>query len=206
MKEFRGCSENRGKAEVLNILFCSVSTNEDTSDICQVCKAQTKQIANYQTLLQSQPKKLNPSKACGPDNIPPSILKQCTSELSIPIAILINKSLQDGALPPNWKVQISHRFLRKENKTSPGNHCPVSLTSVVCQVMVSVLCDYFIEQFKANKLFSDCQYGFMNGRSCSTNLLSVLDLWTMALEEGQSIDTLYLDFAKAFDTVPHGRL
>ena len=37
-------------------------------------------------------------------------------------------------------------------------------------------------------------------------LLAVLDSRTLALDEGGNIDTIYLDFAKAFETVPHKRL
>ena len=39
--------------------------------------------------------------------------------------------------------------------------------------------------------------------ACSTQLLTVLDDWTSALEDGDNLDALYMDFAKAFDTVPH---
>ena len=46
----------------------------------------------------------------------------------------------------------------------------------------------------------------MPGRSRITQLLEVMDLWTEALEEGVAIDAVYLDFAKAFDTVPHARM
>ena len=57
-----------------------------------------------------------------------------------------------------------------------------------------------------NNLLSDCQHGFINGRSCSTNLLAVLDAWTDAIDKGVPVDAIYLDFAKAFDTIPHQRL
>ena len=63
-----------------------------------------------------------------------------------------------------------------------------------------------IDHLSNNKLISESQHRFISGRSCSTNLLAVLDAWTEAIEEGKSIDTIYLDFAKAFDTVPHERL
>lgn len=38
---------------------------------------------------------------------------------------------------------------------------------------------------------------------CSKN---VLDMWTDTLDDGGCVNMVYLDFAKAFDTVPHGRL
>ena len=50
------------------------------------------------------------------------------------------------------------------------------------------------------------QHGFRKGRSCLTNLLSFLDRVTEELDDGGSVDVIYLDFAKAFDKVPHQRL
>ena len=57
-----------------------------------------------------------------------------------------------------------------------------------------------------NQLFTDNQHGFLNGRSCTTNLLAVLDAWSEALEIGVAVDAVYLDFSKAFNIVPHHRL
>ena len=63
-----------------------------------------------------------------------------------------------------------------------------------------------IEHLETNNLLSPYQDGFMSGRSRSTQLLEVLDIWTQIVEGGDNIDANYLDFAKAFDTVPHRRL
>jgi len=57
-----------------------------------------------------------------------------------------------------------------------------------------------------NKIFSDAQYRFRSGRSCSIQLLEILDNWTESLDKGVPIDVIYLDFAKAFDRVSHGHL
>ena len=57
-----------------------------------------------------------------------------------------------------------------------------------------------------NNLFSNCQYGFRN-KSCTLQLLDVLDDWSRYYDENKQIDTMYLDIKKkAFDTIPHGRL
>ena len=53
---------------------------------------------------------------------------------------------------------------------------------------------------------SDCQHGFIPGRSCTTQLLEVLDKQTDILDSGGALDVICLDFAKAFDSVPHRRL
>jgi hypothetical protein len=43
-------------------------------------------------------------------------------------------------------------------------------------------------------------------RSCTTNLFSNLNEWTCLLDEREPVDAVYLDFAMAFDNVPHERL
>jgi len=38
------------------------------------------------------------------------------------------------------------------------------------------------------------------------NLLKAFENWTEFLDEGHGVDVIYLDYRKAFDTVPHKRL
>ena len=46
----------------------------------------------------------------------------------------------------------------------------------------------------------------MSGKSCTTQLLELPDIWSRALEEGDSVDVIYRDFEKAFDIIPHRRV
>ena len=50
------------------------------------------------------------------------------------------------------------------------------------------------------------QHGFTSGRSCLSKLLETFENWTKALDEGYGLDVAYLDYRKAFDSVPHRRL
>ena len=60
--------------------------------------------------------------------------------------------------------------------------------------------------WRGRGLLNISQHGFRKGRSCLTNLLSFLEEVTERLDATNSIDVVYLDFAKAFDKVPHKRL
>ena len=66
--------------------------------------------------------------------------------------------------------------------------------------------DYIVNHMIRNKLFSTQQFGFIKGRSTVLQLLNVIDSRTKALDRGESTDVVYLDFMKAFNTVPHKRL
>jgi ribonucleases P/MRP protein subunit RPP40 len=63
-----------------------------------------------------------------------------------------------------------------------------------------------IEYMESQNSMSREQHGFTVGRSCLTNLLESMEDWTQALDEGYGIDVVFLDYQKAFDTVPHRRL
>ena len=75
----------------------------------------------------------------------------------------------------------------------------------------SVIRDAVVRHLEDNGLLQDSQHGFRKGRSCLTNLLTFMDKVTGNLDSGVvcsgvPVDTVFLDFAKAFDKVPHRRL
>ena len=72
--------------------------------------------------------------------------------------------------------------------------------------MESLIKDCLIKYLLDNRLLNLSQHGFLPNRSCVTNLLSFLEDISLALDSGDSIDVIYLDFSKAFDKVPLGRL
>ena len=86
------------------------------------------------------------------------------------------------------------------------NYRPVSLTAVLSKVLESIIRDHLLEHMTVNGLFADEQHGFVPGRSCTTQLLLAIEDWTEKLENGEPVDVIYLDFRKAFDSVPHQRL
>ena len=72
--------------------------------------------------------------------------------------------------------------------------------------METIVRDQIVSHMMENSLFCDEQHGFVPGRSCMTQLLITIELWTELLDTGAPLDVIYLDFKKAFDSVPHKRL
>jgi len=91
-------------------------------------------------------------------------------------------------------------------KEDPGNHSPVSLTLVPGKVMERCILSAITWNTQDSQVTRPSQYGFMKGRFCVTNLISLHDKVTSLVDEGKAVDVVYLDFSKVFDTVSHSIL
>ena len=80
------------------------------------------------------------------------------------------------------------------------------MTSVPCKIMETLIKEKHIHFLEETNTITRSQHGFVKGRSCLTNLLEAFEDWTAALDEGYGLDIVYLDYRKAFDSVPHKRL
>ena len=152
-------------------------------------------------------KSLNPNKSPGPDSLHPRVLKEVCQSLSTPLYHIFNISLKTGRLPSAWKMaSITAIYKNKGDKNCAGNYRPVSLTSIACKMLESIIRDSTLEFLTNNKLISDKQFGFLGGRSTVLQLLHVMEKWVNVMDQGGLVDVIYCDFRKAFDTVPHIRL
>ena len=87
-----------------------------------------------------------------------------------------------------------------------ANYRPVSLTPISYKIMEAAVRETILTHLKRNSLLSTRQFGFLGGRSTILQLLTFLDKCVDAISRGNVTDVVYLDFQKAFDTVPHKRL
>jgi len=66
--------------------------------------------------------------------------------------------------------------------------------------------DHVIEFLETNVLIRNSQHGFRKSSSCLSNLLLFLDKVLHSVNDGFSVDVVFLDLAKAFDKVPNKKL
>ena len=198
------------KCELFNKIFTSVFTKEDCTSIPQYqldgCHSSLTDITITPAIVFDKLTQLNPNKAPGPEGWPLFCLKECAQELSSPLSFLYNKSLECSVLPKHWKEALITPVHKKGDRSNVSNYRPISLTSPICRILESIIKDNIQDHLMTNNVILPHQHGFTPGRSCSTQLLLAMNDWTKALDDGHSVDILYFDFAKAFDSVPHNRL
>ena len=119
---------------------------------------------------------------------------------------MFNRTIECGVVPSDWKKGVISPIFKKGSKNIAANYRPISLTCVLCKLMESLLRDHVLNHLMVNTLLSKKQHGFISGRSTVTQLLKYLDKCAQSVATGKVVDAIYLDFEKAFDTVPHQRL
>lgn len=149
--------------------------------------------------------KLKHDKSQGPDEIHLMVLLRTAEEVAKPLSILFEASYRQGILPAVWKRANTCPIFKKGSKSDVKNYRPVSFTSVPCQIMESVIKDVMVIYIENNSLITKHQHGFMTAGSCLTDLLETFESRTRIFDAGFGIDVIYLDYRKAFDTVPHSR-
>ena len=114
--------------------------------------------------------------------------------------------MSSGEVPSDWKIANVTPIFKKGSKSKTENYRPVSLTSVPCKLMESIIRDKVVNHLTINHLIKSSQHGFMKHKSVTTNLLEFLEKVTATVDGGNPLDIIYLDFSKAFDKVPRLRL
>ena len=194
----------------MNAFFATTFTDEDTNSIPELQPRQIREALPSISISEDEVyKKLNclsKYKSAGPDGIHPCVLKETAASVSEPLSIIYNATLKEGKIPGAWKDNHVVPIHKKGSKMDVRNYRPISLTSVPCKILESILRDKIVDHLMENDLLCDEQHGFVPGRSCVTQLLTVMEAWSEMLDGGSPIDVVYLDFKKAFDSVPHQRL
>ena len=108
------------------------------------------------------------NKSPGVDGIPPKLLKEIVEQISTPLAKLFNLSLMEWK---EWKEGNITPLFKKRSRNKPENYRPVSLTSVVCKLLETLIRDHMVEFLVKHNLINTSQHGFLKARSCLTNLL-----------------------------------
>ena len=147
---------------------------------------------------------LDDNKSHGPDEIHPRLLKVCCEQIGPSLCALFNHSLDCGRLPTEWKSANITPVYKKGSKELAENYRQISLLSIVSKTLERCVCNNLYHHVSG--LISKDQHGFIRNRSCVTQLLSVFHTIGGNLDRNIQTDILYLDFAKAFDSVNHSIL
>lgn len=197
---------NQEKANIFNDFFASQS-KLDTGDadpgradhgINTLSKIAITRLT-VQEILQS----LDPSKASGPDNISPRVLKQTATSIAPSLARIFNFSLASKKCPDAWKLANVTPLHKKDNRQQVKNYRPISLLSCVGKVFERCVFKEVFNFLHTNKLFTKFQSAYMPNSATTDQLIELYHIILEALEKKKAVRFVFCDISKAFDKVWH---
>ena len=156
-------------AEVLNEYFSSVFTTEDISSLpvpftkFEGSKSEhLGQLFVTPEMIAKKIKTMKDNRPPGVDGIPQKLLTEIVEQIST-LAILFNLSLEEGIVRSEWKEANITPLFKRGSRNKPDNYRPVSLTSVVCKLLETLIRDHIVEFLVINKLISGVPQGSVLG-------------------------------------------
>ena len=149
---------------------------------------------------------LDISKAADIYGISPKLIKLGAHLLCIPPSQIFNKSFELGVFPCKLKVGKVIPIFKSESKFEVTNYRPISLLPIISKVFEKIMYTRIFSCIKKEHILYKQQYGFQKGKSTELAILDLQAKIISSLEKGEIPCSIFLDFAKAFDTVNHSIL
>jgi hypothetical protein len=149
---------------------------------------------------------LNSKTASGIDEISATILKNTKQYILKPLQHIFNVSIETGIFPDKYKIAKIKPIYKKGIRTDPNNYRPISLLSNCSKLLEKCIKKRLVTFLEQTCFFSDNQYGFRAGRSTSDAIYNLTEIICKEIDNNCKVITIFLDLAKAFDTISHNIL
>ena len=143
------------------------------------------------------------NSAAGWDDLAPKQMKIVSQYISRPLTDLCNLSMTKGVFPGELKVANVIPLFKAGNIMSVNNYRPVSMLPVFSKIFEKLMFNRLTEYLKWKNTLCVNQFGFREKHSSYIALITLVDHLSEALEKGDAVIGLFVDFSKAFDTVDH---
>ena len=148
-------------------------------------------------------KEIDVNKSSGINTIPTFILKDCFMAMIPELVNLFNCSIETGIFPDAWAIAKVTPIPKSGNLKLPKNWRPISILPLPGKLLEKC-CHQFIDDHLArNNILSNCQYGFRKNRSTSHAIFELVKYISENVNNRRYVTSLYLDMAKAFDSISH---
>jgi len=143
------------------------------------------------------------NSSAGWDGIKANILKHLKHDIAPVLLFLVNMSLKQGMFPDVLKIATVSPIFKAGSRDNVSNYRPVSVLPVISKIFERVMCNRLVNYLEIFDILYKHQFGFRKGFSTDMAIVSVIDDVLRALEDKDMVLGIYMDLAKAFDTINH---
>ena len=151
-------------------------------------------------------KTINANKSSDIYGISPKLIKLASQSLSPILANIFNSSFEKGVFPQLLKSACVIPIFKGGSRMDVSNYRPVSLLPILSKILEKLMQSRLMTFLTDNKILYEHQFGFQKDKSTSMAVLDMCNKITDSFENKEVACNIFLDFAKAFDTVNHSIL
>jgi hypothetical protein len=146
---------------------------------------------------------LKNSDSKGHDNLSVKTIKSYSTELSKPLAFIFNQSMMYGIVPDDLKIAKIIPIYKCDDKKIISNYRPISVLPVFSKILERLIYNRLLNFIDQQCILSRSQYGFRKNISTAMALVDLIDKISSSIEKNEYTIGIFIDLAKAFDTVNH---
>ena len=165
-------SEDIEKAELFNDHFISVFTedNQNANAFLKLNQVKMTKLSFNEDMVCVDLRKMKASLSIDPDGLCAFFLKKISFSVCRPLSHIFNICYETGILLDAWKKAVVVALHKKGDMSKACNYRPISLCSVVCKLMESIINSHLLLHLESNNLLSANQFGFRKNKSCPLQL------------------------------------
>jgi exonuclease III len=142
------------------------------------------------------------NKAAGKDGIKPEFLKIGKEALAPPLSVVLNMLFLDGTYPPEWSQGVIVPIFKAGDTMDASNYRGITLVPMLDKLYAILLCTRISRWAEENKLRAPSQAGFRKDHRTSDQLFIHRTIVETSIYEKKPLFCAYIDYSKAFDTIP----
>ena len=147
--------------------------------------------------------KLAENKSCGYDGIPPKIVRKISMYIVKPLTYIFNQSFLTGLIPEQLKIALVTPVFKANNKEQFTNYRPISVLSCFSKILEKLMYKRLVNYLDKHQILFRSQYGFRRKHSTNLATLELVTKIQQSIDSNKYTIGVFLDLAKAFDTVNH---
>ena len=130
-------------------------------------------------------------------------IKIASPILETSLSSIFNKSIKEGIFPDVMKVAKIIPIYKGNSRYTVSNYRPISLLPIFSKIFEKIMYNRLISFIDKNEILIPDQFGFQKNKSTEMAVNAITKQITNSFENKQTAYCIFLDFAKAFDTVQH---
>lgn len=139
----------------------------------------------------------------GPDGVSVAFIKTYHSYILKPLCYIFNLCLEKGKIPQSWKDSVVTPIFKSGSKKELTNYRPISVINNFAKLYEKCLKQRLVGFLQKHKVISKQQYGFQEQLDTSDAATKLIQNVVYSMNDNKKCLAVFLDLAKAFDTVDH---